>query len=554
MIYPFSFVNNILKNRSLTIFLFFLAINLFFFSGHIGGDALWNYYTAESIVLDGNFNLADSIREIDVKGLKDGFKELSDGIKHDAEIYGRVYSKYGLGNVLVGTLFYGIGLLFVKVFPFLPKDYFLIFVFALQNVFIVSLSALIFYKLITLFLNDKKISLFLTIGFSFGTIIFPYALKSGFGEPLALLVILLGFYFLVLYNHKRKLMFLFLSGFLTGSCILTKIYTVLVFPAFFIFLFFTIEDKKIKDISTHFFVFLSGFIIPIIMFFIYNYLRFGSVFESGYSVRSNEGTLSGEMVPNLYYFFVTFYNILLSPGRGLLIFNPLIILSFLGLKNLFKNHKKLFVFYITLTLSYLLFFSFSYHWASSVAWGTRYFIPILGILIFPAIFIFENITETAKKKFTKALYIFIIAGMLVQLPSVLMNYSKFEMFLQKECPHYIYTRISLPQYSQIVGGYYQMFSGVHRVITGKSLDFPLILTDTEDIEKLKNEKSKYYLFGSNLGIIVWKSLSGYDWFDLWFLHLFKLEFATITLKIFAVIIVAFLIFSSISFYKKIRTF
>ncbi|NVM04398.1 MAG: hypothetical protein HWN67_18890, partial [Candidatus Helarchaeota archaeon] len=195
MISPFSYINNIFRNRSLTIFLFFLSINLFFFSGHFGGDAIWNYYTAESLFLDGNLNLADSAEEKDVKGLKDGFKELSDGIKRDAEIYGNVYSKYGLGNVLVGTLFYGIGLLFLKVFPFLPRDYFLIFVFALQNIFIVSLSALVFYKLITHFLDDKKISLFLTIGFSFGTIIFPYALKSGFGEPLALLVILSGFYF-----------------------------------------------------------------------------------------------------------------------------------------------------------------------------------------------------------------------------------------------------------------------------------------------------------------------------------------------------------------------
>jgi|GEM_PF-1734919 len=542
------------RHNTLSVFLFVLCVNLFFFSGHIGGDAIWNYLTAQSLFTDGNVNLADSIKEIKIAELHDSFEKAHEEIRSQKNLYGKVYSKYGFGSIIVGVVFYGAGFFFLKIFPFLPEDYFLIFTFSLQNVFVVSLLALVFFKLLKLFADERKNVSVLTFGFAFGTILFTYALKSGFGEPLAGLIILSGFYVINLYDRNKKLKYLFLSGFLTGFLLLTKIYTVVLFPAFFIFLCLVIEKKGIKNILLQIFTFLAGFIIPIIIFLAYNFMKFGfgNVFETGYGIEGTGGTFATEFILDVYYSSITLFNIFFSTGKGLFIFNPLIILSFFGIKNLFKNHKKQFVFYIAACVPYILFFSMSPQWPSYGAWGSRYFIPLLGILIFPAVFIFENIPESSGKRFVKALYVVIILGIFIQLPSVLMNYSAFERFLEKECPHSYRSRITMPQYSQIIGGYYQLFSGITRATTGESIEFPLILHEKSAIEKAQSPDR----IDSNISFYRWavverKSLAGYDWFDLWFIHIYSINLVVLPLKFLTVPVVAFIAFASIFLFRQI---
>lgn len=541
------------QHNTLSVFLFVLCVNLFFYSGHIGGDAIWNYLTAQSLFTDGNLNLADSMREIEIDQLKDAFTKINNSIEQGANLHnGEFYSIYGLGSIILGVIFYVLGLFMSKLMPFLPEDYFLIFIFSIQNVFIAALTALIYYKLILLFSQERKTALLLTLGLSFGTITITYALKSGFGEPLAGLIVLSSFYVLNLYDRNKNPKLLLLSGFLTGFFVLTKLYTVVLFPAFFIFLLLIIEKKNFKTMSNQLLLFTAGFVIPVAIFFLYNYMRFDNIFEAGYAVHSGEDFK--KFTFDIFYAIITVFNIFFSTGKGILLFNPLIILSIFGLRNLFKNHRNQFIFYISALVPYVLFFSAVVNWPSWGAWGSRYFIPLLGILIFPAVFIFENIQESSRRRFVKALYVVIILGIFIQLPSVLMNYSAFERFLEKECPHSYRTRINMPQYSQIIGGYYQLYSGINRIATGESIDFPLILSDNEHIDLAKTENRNDSKISLYLKIvIVRRSLSGYDWFDIWFIHLLSLKSASLLLKITTLFITAFLAFFGVYIYRQITT-
>lgn len=509
-------------NKSkLFVFLFILTVYFLFFSGHVGGDALWNYYTAESIFKDGNFDLGDSLEKKNAGELTGSFNAIAEEIRTLSSQNQKVYSKHGLGQILIGSLFYGTGLIITKFFSFIPRDFLLVFFFSMQNIFVTALIGAVFFSLLKLLEVDNKKAALITGCLTFGTMLFTYAVKSGFGEPLAALFILLALFMLMKFEHERKFSLLFYAGIFTGSCLLTKLYTVLLFPAFFIYLCYIIyqnhKDRTLRCGG----IFIVGFIIPVSLFLLYNYVRFGNVLQTGYSEQGTEGTTSTELIFNVYYGIATIQKILLSTGKGVLVFNPMLILSFFGIRKLYVKNKGLFLFYVSACIPYVVFFTFSTHWASFGAWGARYFVLILPVLCLPIIYLIKFSNTPENVNFQKILLITAAVGLFIQLPSTVMNYSAYERFLVKESPHDYYTRIDMPQYSQILGSYYLLFSGINRLATGESLNFPLIMFDKDEI---KDMTTQYNIQFENFrtGAIFWRSLKGFDWFDIWYVQVFKI--------------------------------
>lgn len=539
-------------NNTGTLFLFILLITLLLFSGHFGGDTIWNYLTAASFYTDGDFCLSNNDFNINIEGLESNFEGIYSEIDMLSQKGLDVYSIYGFVNVIAGIIFYGFGLILSRIFFFLPVDYMIAFIFSSQNLFFVSLLTIIFYKTCRLFSDNEKLNLYLALGFCFSNSIIIYALKSGFGEPLAATVLLAAFYYINLYKLKGKKSYLIISGFFTGSLMLTKIYLIIVIPGFFLFVLFLTGNRKYKDSFIRLLLYSAGFSIPLLIFLLYNYFRFGNVLDSGYSAVADSGSVSTEIVFNLYLGFIKFLKIVLSSGKSVFLFNPLAILGILGLKNVYKKNKSLFIFLISIILPYIIFFSFSSQWPSFGTWGTRYFIPLVSILTFPSVFLFNDIKENKYRLKVRILFTLMIIGIIIQMPAIFMNFSAFERFLKKECPHSFQARVSMPQYSQIFGGYFQMASGIKRILTGNSGYFPLIIEDFEEVEKIiSSSDEKYKMIAHTEAVIVNKSLSGYDWFDLWWIHLARIKFASILIKLITTFIVLFLVFFSCLLGKKI---
>jgi hypothetical protein len=538
-------------NKSkLYVFLFILTTYFLFFSGHVGGDALWNYYTAESVFKDGNFDLGDSVEEKNAGELTGSFNAIAEEIRILSSQNHKVYSKHGLGQIITGSLFYGTGLIFTKILPFIPRDFLLIFFFSMQNIFITALICTVFFSLLKLLEVDNKKAALITGSLTFGTMLFTYAVKSGFGEPLAALFILLALFMLIKFEYERKSSLLLYAGIFTGCCLLTKLYTVLLFPAFFIYLFYIIYQNQKDKAFLCGAKFIIGFIIPVSLFLLYNYVRFGNVFQTGYSVQGTEGTTSTELIFNIYYGIANFQKIFLSSGKGLLIFNPMLILSFFGIRKLYVNNKGLFLFYVSACIPYVVFFTFSTHWASYGAWGARYFVPILPVLCLPIVYLIKYSNTPEKINFQKILLLIATVGLFIQLPSTVMNFSAYERFLVKESPHDYYTRIDMPQYSQIGGSYYLLFSGINRLATGESLNFPLIMFDKEDIKNITMQRN-ILVENFTTGAIFWRSLKGFDWFDLWYVQVFKMFHDRWLLKAVTGTAIVFIMFLLVILYKKV---
>ena len=540
-----------LNNKTLWVFLFVLSVYLIFFSGHVGGDALWNYYSAESIFEDGNLDLSDSVKEKNVGELTGPFRTIAEKIERLSKHQNAVYSKYGFAQVIIGTVFYGLGLLVITVFPFLPDDFVLVFCYSLQNVFITALLSTVYYSLLRFLKTEHKDALLLTVGLSFGTILITYAVKSGFGEPLAALLILTSFYYIIRFRQDASSTFLLFSGICSGATILTKFYTVLTYPAIFVLLILIIREnsKKLNDFIKPVMLFMSSFFLPVFLFLLYNFVRYDHVLQTGYDIGFDSVTVSSESYYNIMYGLTTFFKIMISPGKGLLLFNPLLVLFFLGFKKLYDSDRIIFYYFVILCISYMLFFSFSTHWASNGAWGARYFVPIIPLMLVPAALILYE--KNRIHFFRKSIKFLIIAGITMQVPSALMNFSAFERFLEKESPHSYYTRIDQSHYSQIIGGYYQLISGVNRLITGTSLDYPILIYDDDDIEKVKLQVHTEYRELME-GAFIYKSLAGYDWFDLWYIHVFNNKFISSIIKFITFIVLLFTVMSVIYYGKLLR--
>jgi hypothetical protein len=217
------------KKRNLSVFLFFLIINLAFCSGHIGGDGFLVYLTAESLVLDGNINLINIPPDFDITEQKRNYDRALEAIENrKADGKDDFYSYYGLAMVLGEAPFYLIGHLAHKILPVVKHDYMTMFSVSLLNCFISALLGLYIYLFALRISGSEKRSFLLSSGVIFGTFLFAYALKSGYSEPMMTLTIFASFYHAFKFRETDDKMQLIFSGLYGGAAINSKSYGFLV--------------------------------------------------------------------------------------------------------------------------------------------------------------------------------------------------------------------------------------------------------------------------------------------------------------------------------------
>jgi hypothetical protein len=109
----------------------------------------------------------------------------------------------------------------------------------------------------------------------------------------------------------------------------------------------------------------------------YNWLRFQSPFIFGYNNEAFRSNL-----------LVGLYGILLSPGRSIFVYSPIIALAIPGTWFLYKRNKTLTLACLITVLAYMGTIAIWESWDGGATWGSRLLtpiVPILGFLLAPAI-------------------------------------------------------------------------------------------------------------------------------------------------------------------------
>jgi len=267
---------------------------------------------------------------------------------------------------------------------------------------------------------SRKRSVLISIAVGISTPFWIYS-RTFFSEPLASLGTLVAAWGVYRYGQTRKLHFLIISALCCSAIILIRPLAGASIPIIFLYLLVTlhsVSDKHGESVrSAHIGYFTAIVGAGICLVLLYNYLRFGSVMETGYD-KLPSGRPRNFTLPPLIGLKI----LLFSPGKSIFLFQPLILPAIWGIIIWIKQRKHLPEIILTLSVP-VIFLVILSQWArveGGVTWGPRLFLPAIPVLLLglaPVI--------SGQKKHLRVLILAIIIGVCVQIPGILVNFSTY---------------------------------------------------------------------------------------------------------------------------------
>ena len=308
---------------------------------------------------------------------------------------GKCYTNYLPGLSILAIPFYFIASMFNS-----PDTGLLLF-----NLFTGSLCLIIFYSISEILFDTKKAVLLSIIFLS--TPFLGYYQKTFFTEPFILLAHLYMFLYLNYRKHQRSQ--IIILNFLIFAGIIIK------YPFIISIFIFHIMDYVLN--KRNFLWVLPGSACGMLVLLWYKYIRFG------FTDLNPEHSPAGYIWNYFEYFSTGLPGLLCSPGRGLIVLSPVLLL---GVLPLLKNWRK-FLFPILVFVSYLFFYAGWIMWYGGVGFGPRFLVPVYPFLIFGL----GYLLNMNKKIISIILLIFFALSIFVQIQSLRIDSFKNFFTFQK---------------------------------------------------------------------------------------------------------------------------
>lgn len=368
-------------------------------------------HSAYSLIKEGNFNLdefEEQIRENENYGIE--------------QVNGHYYNYFPIGTTLIAVPFVFTANIFlqpgIEKIPFIKnsvqgrsrKAVYTYNVIALYHgvelfiaSFLMALASVFIFKISKLYL-DNIYSLFVTFVFAFCTSVYSVASRGLWSHGPTILILAIVLYMLLKAkenNSEKKYLISYIS-----------------IPLFFSFLIRPSNLITIIIVSIYVFIYyrkyfwkyiLYGSAI-FILFFIYNLNIYGSILPSYYGTE--------RLNLDLTFLQAVFAN-LISPGRGIFIFSPVLLLAIAGIFYKLKNDKDPFdKFLIAIIILHLLVVSSFSTWWAGLSYGPRFMSDMLPIFIYFFIFGLKwilQLTGGYKKLCLSIIFIFTAVSLLIHL-------------------------------------------------------------------------------------------------------------------------------------------
>jgi hypothetical protein len=413
----------------LLLFLFLLAVYLLTYTPRVNSsDGIAMVATAESLVRRG----ALDVEQIRWMGLQQGTYGLD----------GLLYSRKGIGVPLgllplvwLGLTAPGLG----------PVSLSLLF-----NALVTALTAVFLLSYLTRLGFSSTTGLLTALTFGLGTLAWPYA-KSLFSDPFSGLLLLGAAWLLLAFRRTGRSRYAFGAGLLLGWNVATRYAEALFLPVFgLLLLYYLVTNDELRFTNENFVTRHSSLVTPVLAFaapiaavglslMAFNLSRYGDPFNTGY-------------LPTETFSAVWWRGIagqLVSPGRGLLLYSPIFILTFFSAPAFFRRHRPEAALALSIILIHLLLYGKWFMWHGGFAWGPRFLIPTLpfwALLLAPA---------AEWRGWWRSLFAGLaILGAGVQVQLVLVDFSPFQGFLlDTGLPLFEPQTFFDPQYSPLLHGW-----------------------------------------------------------------------------------------------------
>jgi len=110
-----------------------------------------------------------------------------------------------------------------------------------------------------------------------------------------------------------------------------------------------------------------------------NYLRFGSILETGYGTQGSNFSFS--------YFQRDWFDYVFSTQRGILPFNPVLLATLPAWFAIPQKHRRLFLLIISICICWYVLMCFWQSLQGGYCWGNRLLVPILPLFLLPIAFL-----------------------------------------------------------------------------------------------------------------------------------------------------------------------
>ncbi len=387
--------------------LFFFAI--FAPSGHMPSDTRYSLATAQAITR-GHLNIQHS-------------EQLPYSSRGRNGLY---YSKYGLGYALMFVPSAVIAHLFSR-YTSMSEDLFHQILSSLTNTILAPLCILLLILIMRKSGFSTGVILVSSLLIALGSPLLPYSKINHSELPATLLLLLFVrvWYDCTFLTTKDGLA----TGAISSLLILLKIGNIvsaIVISGCSLFFIITRRSTKMAAVVS-----IALPLLTLLLLLMMNMYRFGSWMNFGYGQEQEAFTTP---------VFTGLLLSVISPSKSMIIFAPLLIVSFAGFAKVFQDKKRIHLPILILFLSNLLFYSCWHDWHGGWSWGPRLIIPVVILM---HIYIPFFITTIYHVKFwlyryvIKSLFsIIIIAACVINVLGALIWYQQIYFF------HRDYTSLS----------------------------------------------------------------------------------------------------------------
>ncbi len=408
------------------LFLFLLACYLLSYTPRINSsDGLAMFATAESLVRRG----AVDIEQVRWMGLQQGTYG-QDGL---------LYSRKGIGLPLALLPLTGLGL----VVPWLGT----VGVSLLFNALVTALTAVLLLAYLQRLGFSPATGLVVALTFGLATLAWPYA-KSLFSDPFSGLLLLAAAYALLRAGPGRAgLQAALLAGLWLGWNVATRYAELLFVPVYGLLLLYYLAHRDKHPLrSARFWLPVGAFGAPLLLtglgLIAFNLFRYGSPFNTGYLPTE---TFSANLWQGVA-------GQLISPGRGLFLYCPILLLSLAGMPLLWQRRRAEALLALGVILIHLLLYGKWFMWHGGYAWGPRFMLPTLP---FWAIFLAPVVERAGRSRPLRSAFVALAALSLIpQLLAVSIDFSPFQGYLlESGLPLFAPETFFRPQHSPLLGAW-----------------------------------------------------------------------------------------------------
>lgn len=332
-------------------------------------------------------------------------------------IDGREYSWVGIGSAIVAIPFY----IIAKLSGSPPEN-----AVSVINLLVGAATAVTVFLFSISLGYSKHSSVLVSNFYGLGTMAWPLA-KQPFDHTVETFFVLNSAYFIHCYTGNRKIRYLILSSISLGFAFITRHTSLLSMPLLLVLITAPyLEKTDFKGTLKSFIreiVLFSIFFIPFVgLSFWYNYYRFGSAFETGYTLMATRLGLDFFTGTSLLTGLSGF---ILSPGKGLFYYSPIAILFFFSIRPFVRRHRAISTGFVVIIASYLLFMSKNIYWHGDWAWGPRYILVIMPFLIIPVAELVDSRTWQEKSFLKLLTYAIFAVSLTIQLIAISVDFQKY---------------------------------------------------------------------------------------------------------------------------------